>query len=72
NAHKLPTGCSSVKALGSVAPSAKNEVKLNDDITVPMGPGEAATAHSAKGYSLNYNEFIVYDIKQVRLRYLIK
>ncbi|CAF4806923.1 unnamed protein product [Rotaria socialis] len=72
NAHKLPTGCSSVKALGSVAPSAKNEVKFSGDITVPMGPGEAATAHSAKGYSLNYNEFIVYDAKQVRLRYLIK
>ncbi len=37
-----------------------------------MGPGEPATAHSAKGYSLNYNEYIVYDTKQVRMKYLIK
>lgn len=37
-----------------------------------MGPGEAATAKTAKGYTLNYNEFIVYDTKQVRMRYVIK
>jgi hypothetical protein len=28
NADQLPTGLSSVKALGSIAPSNKNEVKL--------------------------------------------
>jgi hypothetical protein len=28
NAHKLPAGLSSVKALGSIAPNVKNEIKL--------------------------------------------
>ncbi len=37
-----------------------------------MGPGEAATVNNGKGYTLNYNEYIVYDTKQVRMRYLIK
>ncbi len=37
-----------------------------------MGPGEPATSNKAKNYTLNYNEYIVYDTKQVRMRYLIK
>jgi poly [ADP-ribose] polymerase len=38
-----------------------------------MGPGEPTTVKNPKGgYSLNYNEYIVYDTKQVRMRYLIK
>ncbi|CAF0966657.1 unnamed protein product [Adineta ricciae] len=72
NANKLPAGLSSVKALGSVAPNPQNEIKLDGDITVPMGPGESAKANNSKGYTLNYNEYIVYDTKQVRLRYLIR
>lgn len=42
------------------------------DIVVPMGPGEPTTVNNGKGFSLNYNEYIVYDTKQVRMRYLIK
>ena len=37
-----------------------------------MGPGEPASRPGGKGYTLNYNEYIVYDTKQVRMRYLIK
>jgi poly [ADP-ribose] polymerase len=37
-----------------------------------MGPGEATKVNNAKGFSLQYNEYIVYDTKQVRMRYLIK
>jgi len=37
-----------------------------------MGPGEPVTGNNVKNYSLNYNEYIVYDTKQVRMRYLIK
>ena len=39
---------------------------------VPMGPSEATSVENPKGYTLNYNEYIVYDTKQVRMRYLIK
>ena len=42
------------------------------DVIVPMGPAEAMTSKNAKGYSLNYNEYIVYDTKQIQIRYLIK
>ncbi|CAF1189095.1 unnamed protein product [Rotaria sordida] len=72
HANKLPAGLSSVKGLGSITPNVKNEVKLDGDISIPMGPGEPTTAHNAKNYTLNYNEYIVYDTKQVRMRYLIK
>ncbi|CAF5066349.1 unnamed protein product [Rotaria sp. Silwood1] len=72
NANKLPAGLSSVKGLGSVAPNEKNQVKIDGDLIIPMGPAESATAPNAKYYTLNYNEFIVYDTKQVRMRYLIK
>ncbi|CAF3458226.1 unnamed protein product, partial [Rotaria sp. Silwood2] len=72
NANKLPAGLSSVKALGTVAPNVKNEVKLDGDVIIPMGPGEPTTAPNAKNSTLNYNEYIVYDTKQVRMRYLIK
>lgn len=37
-----------------------------------MGPGEATNVVNPKGYTLNYNEYIVYDPKQVRMRYLIQ
>ncbi len=44
----------------------------NDDILVPMGPVESTNVMNPKGYTLNYNEYIVYDTKQVRMRYVIK
>ncbi|CAF2007593.1 unnamed protein product [Rotaria magnacalcarata] len=72
NAHRLPDGCSSVKGLGSIAPNLKNGVKLNNDVLVPMGPAEVTDVVNPKGYTLNYNEYIVYDTKQVRMRYIIK
>lgn len=72
NAHRLPEGCSSVKGLGSTAPKAESAVTLNDGVIVPMGPIESTNVVNPKGYTLNYNEYIVYDPKQVRMRYLIK
>ncbi|CAF4932607.1 unnamed protein product, partial [Rotaria sp. Silwood1] len=58
--------------LGSIAPNLKNAITLDDDVVVPMGPVESTNVVDPKGYSLNYNEYIVYDTKQVRIRYLIK
>ncbi|CAF1048972.1 unnamed protein product [Adineta ricciae] len=72
NAHRLPEGFSSVKGLGSTAPNMKNAVTLDDGLVIPMGPGETTDVVNPKGYTLNYNEYIVYDTKQARLRYLIK
>ncbi|CAF2813932.1 unnamed protein product [Rotaria sp. Silwood2] len=72
NAHRLPEGLLSVKGLGSIAPNLKNAITLEDDVVVPMGPAESTDVVNPKGYTLNYNEYIVYDTKQVRIRYLIK
>lgn len=44
----------------------------NDGVIVPMGPIESTNVVNPKGYTLNYNEYIVYDSKQVRMRYLLK
>jgi len=44
----------------------------SDGVIVPMGPIESTNVINPKGYTLNYNEYIVYDSKQVRMRYLLK
>lgn len=70
-AHKLPPGKHSVKGLGQTGPDPKNSLIL-DGMTVPMGPGVQTGATRAKGYSLLYNEFIVYNPAQARMRYLLR
>ncbi len=67
-ANLLPAGKNSTKGLGRTAPNEKNFVKL-DGITVPMGPGENTSTDRC---SLLYNEFIVYDIAQIKIKYLLR
>lgn len=40
--------------------------------TVPLGPAHDTGVLNPDGYTLNYNEFIVYNPNQVRMRYLLK
>lgn len=40
--------------------------------TVPLGPASDTGILNPEGYTLNYNEFIVYSPNQVRMRYLLK
>ncbi|CAF1627686.1 unnamed protein product, partial [Didymodactylos carnosus] len=68
NAANLPKGTSSVRALGQVASNPKNFITLNG-VVVPMGPGEDVKVPNP---NLIYNEYIVYDTKQIRMKYLIK
>ena len=44
-------------------------MKLEDGVIVPMGPGEST---NKVGCTLLYNEFIVYDIAQIKIRYLLR
>ena len=37
-----------------------------------MGRSKDTGVVNPKGYTLNYNEFIVYDTAQVRMRYLVE
>lgn len=70
-ADKLPAGKHSTKGLGQTGPDPRNSVTL-DGVTVPMGPGVRTGVGVGGGYSLLYNEFIVYNPAQVRMRYLLR
>ncbi|KAI4898416.1 hypothetical protein NFI96_023073 [Prochilodus magdalenae] len=71
DADKLPSGKHSTKGLGQTAPNPKNSVTL-DGATVPLGPGIKTGIGQSGGYSLLYNEFVVYNPAQTRMRYLLR
>ncbi|KAM4551458.1 poly [ADP-ribose] polymerase 2 [Odontesthes bonariensis] len=70
-ASNLPAGKHSTKGLGQTGPDPKNSVTL-DGATVPMGPGVRTGVGKTGSYSLLYNEFIVYNPAQIRMRYLLR
>jgi poly [ADP-ribose] polymerase len=74
NADRLPTGKHSVKGLGKTAPDPAKEVRLADGTVVPMGPSVATGIEKdrARAFTLAYNEYIVYDVAQIKMRYLAK
>ncbi|KAM7379697.1 hypothetical protein PAMP_005231 [Pampus punctatissimus] len=66
-ASNLPAGKHSTKGVGQTGPDPKNSVTL-DGATMPMGPGVKTTGLvKNKGYSLLYNEYIVYNPAQIRM-----
>ncbi|XP_043840434.1 poly [ADP-ribose] polymerase 2 isoform X2 [Dromiciops gliroides] len=67
----LLQGKHSTKGMGRMAPNPSHYVTLNGS-TVPLGPASDTGILNPQGYTLNYNEFIVYDPSQVRMRYLLK
>lgn len=72
-ADKLPKGKHSTKGLGKVAPDPSNSVKIDGgEVTVPMGPSTETNVTNTSGFTLNYNEYVVYRPEQVRMRYLLK
>uniref|UniRef100_A0A5F8AM98 Poly [ADP-ribose] polymerase n=1 Tax=Macaca mulatta TaxID=9544 RepID=A0A5F8AM98_MACMU len=70
-AEGLLQGKHSTKGLGKMAPSSAHFVTLNGS-TVPLGPASDTGILNPDGYTLNYNEYIVYNPNQVRMRYLLK
>ena len=71
-ADKLPDGFHSTKGLGKIAPDISQFDKLSDGVIVPCGLPTDTGVDNPDGYTLNYNEFVVYDTKQVKSRYLVK
>ncbi len=69
NAHILPSGCLSTKGVGRTHPDPTGTLALPDGVKIPMGKGVDS---NVAGGSLLYNEFIVYNTSQVRMRYLLK
>ncbi|XP_057838733.2 poly [ADP-ribose] polymerase 2-A isoform X3 [Cryptomeria japonica] len=70
NADKLPNGKLSTKGVGGTAPDPSKSHILPDGVIVPLGtPKQSNTkAHT----SLLYNEFIVYNVEQIRMRYIVQ
>ncbi|EFN69632.1 Poly [ADP-ribose] polymerase [Camponotus floridanus] len=68
--EKLPKGKHSTLGRGQTEPDPKDVHKLDDGVEVPYGMGVPAT-HNKKS-DLLYNEYIVYDVAQVKVRYLIR
>jgi len=62
---KLPNKKHSVKGIGKTQPV--NEEKLDGSV-VPMGPPKKSDVDT----TLLYNEYIVYDVAQVQIKYLMK
>ncbi|XP_056092321.1 poly [ADP-ribose] polymerase 2 isoform X2 [Rhinichthys klamathensis goyatoka] len=71
SADQLPSGKHSTKGLGQTAPDPNNYVAL-DGVSVPMGPSVKTGVGQKGGYSLLYNEYIVYNPAQVQMRYLLR
>ena len=72
NADKLPSNKSSTKGLGRSEPNKKEWVKIENDINIPLGNIISTDSSNKNGYSLLYNEYIVYNESQVRTRFLVK
>ena len=63
--------CDSTWGKGKTAPDPSGEVgaPYDPEVKVPMGKGKAS---GVKDSSLLYNEFIVYDVGQIRQKYVLK
>eukprot|EP00667_Euglena_gracilis_P001885 EG_transcript_1886 len=66
---KPPDGFQSTMGCGRQQPDPAGNKALPDGVVVPCG--KATTAGLPKT-TLQYNEFIVYDVAQVRMRYLLR
>ncbi|XP_001604917.1 poly [ADP-ribose] polymerase isoform X2 [Nasonia vitripennis] len=68
--QKLPNDKHSTWGRGCSMPDPEKSVKLGNGVEVPCGP--SIEVKSEKIPSLLYNEFIVYDVAQVKIEYLVR
>ncbi|KAH0649409.1 hypothetical protein KY285_034657 [Solanum tuberosum] len=69
DADKLPLGKLSTKAVGATAPDFKEAQILEDGVIVPLGNPKEQPKHEG---ILLHNEYIVYNVEQIRMRYVIQ
>ncbi|XP_050138415.1 poly [ADP-ribose] polymerase 2-like isoform X1 [Malus sylvestris] len=70
DADKLPLGTLSTKGVGGTEPDFSEAQLLDDGVVVPLGKPKENTSRR-KG-SLLYNEYIVYNVEQIRMRYVVQ
>ncbi|KAM3687873.1 hypothetical protein ACJW31_10G107300 [Castanea mollissima] len=68
DADKLPEGKLSTKGVGGTAPDLSEAQTLEDGVVVPLGRAK----HMDHKGDLLYNEYIVYNVDQIRMRYIIQ
>merc|ERR1712176_1589481 len=68
-ANELPTGMSSTRGCGKTEPDPATYVTLENGCVVPCGKG---IKDEDADTSLLYNEYIVYDTSQIKMKYLLK
>ena len=68
----LPKSKDSTWGKGRVGPDPKQNITIDGDVVVPKGKLKPTGVTNPAGYTLQYNEFIVYNTAQVRFRYLLR
>lgn len=68
HANELPEGKHSTRGCGKNAPHINKYIQF-EDMSVPISKGEPTNVEKT---SLIYNEYIVYDVAQIRLKYILK
>jgi len=70
-AGNLPAGHLSTKGIGKTEPDPAEDIPHPDDpdLIIPLGKGVDSKRPTT---TLLYNEFIVYDVSQIQMRYLLK
>ncbi|CAF3934676.1 unnamed protein product [Adineta steineri] len=69
SADKLPQDKQSTKGCGQTIPDPKEHIYTDDGILIPMGHGINANIPQS---SLLYNEYIVYNTDQIKIKYLLR
>lgn len=73
NADKLPKGKMSTKGLGRNEPDKSQWKTLENGCVVPCGKIKSAvSSQEANQCALLYNEYIVYNENQIKLKYIVK
>ncbi|KAK0423173.1 hypothetical protein QR680_008010 [Steinernema hermaphroditum] len=69
---KLNRGKHSCKGLGLTYPNPKEDFTTEDRVVIPFGRAMTAPPNPKKPLDLLYNEYIVYDVNQVKIKYLVR
>ncbi|XP_048538194.1 poly [ADP-ribose] polymerase 2-like [Triticum urartu] len=68
NANNLPEGKLSTKGVGKTAPDMAESKITDDGVVVPLAKPKKASRDNGVLY---YNEYIVYNLDQIRMRYVL-
>ncbi|OQR67572.1 poly-like [Tropilaelaps mercedesae] len=81
-AHRLPKGKHSVKGMGRMVPSKETFIKISSPhdghpVVVPCGElrdisNQKQNRRSRRIFTLNYNEYVVYNVNQIKMRYILR